>query len=109
MSTLLTTLLNALHSKAGTLVQWAVGSLIGWGVAKLADAGLEIPADVVTQMEAALVMAGAFVVSSLVQYLQAKYAIKVQTAVGAKPDARIRAETLKQVGRLIDAASAPKK
>lgn len=109
MSTLRNVLLNALFSRAGTFIQIAVGAGVGWLASQVQAWGWPMSEAFQESLKEWLMSGGAVIVAAIVQYLQARGILAIQETIGAKPDARPMAKTLQQVGKLIDAASTPKK
>ncbi|WP_425572087.1 hypothetical protein, partial [Prosthecobacter algae] len=90
------------HSKAGMAVQWLVGIVLGAVVTWLTSLGLEIPPEILERLTAALVAAGVWLVTALVQGYQTRNAKALQQQLGVKQDGWIGPKTL-------DVAEAAKK
>lgn len=104
MNVIIYSLLKALHSKAGTLVQWIVGGGLGWLATLALKAGIQVPPEQLEKLQMSLVGFGVYMISALVQRYQAKQAASLQGMVHAKPDSWIGAETLRAVADLAQKA-----
>ena len=101
---------QAVNHKAGTFVQWAVGAFIGWATAKLLSLGIAITDDLKLEATQFGMAAGAFAVSTLIQYLQSKANMKVQAHLGVEQDGWIGPQTVRRaeiVNDVLNSAEQP--
>lgn len=94
-------LISLLHSRVGAVIQWLVGALVGWLAAQTVALGIEIPPAAWESFQVNLAGIGAFLVTFLVQWYQARQAIRLQQTAGVKPDAWIGENTLTAIESLI--------
>lgn len=87
-------LFTLLHSRAGALIQWIVGMVIGWLSSQFIALGIEMPPDAMSQLSMGLSAIGAFLVTFVTQWYQARQARALQATLGAKPDGWIGSTTL---------------
>lgn len=89
-------LLQLFSSRAGGLVQWAVGGGLGWLSAASLRLGIGIPTELHDQLEVTGTAIGAFLVTVLVQWIQAHFNIKVQKVLDAPLDGYIGPKTVRK-------------
>jgi hypothetical protein len=100
-------LISLLHSKSGSIVQWLAGALVGYVTSLLVGLGIELEENTYLKLQESLTIAGAFVVTAIVQYFQSKNSQKVQEVLqtvsdpSLKKDGWIGSETIKALTRLI--------
>lgn len=87
-------LISLLHSRAGAAIQWLVGIFVGWLSTQLIAAGIEISPKALDQLTLSLTGLGAFAITFVVQWYQARQAQKLQATLGTKPDGWIGSTTL---------------
>lgn len=100
MDAIKTLFLQAIHSRAGMAVQWLVGLLLGYLTSQLAIWGIEIPADILAQVQIGLTALGAYLVTSWVQWYQSRQTRQLQQEIGANPDGWLGPKTLQQASEL---------
>jgi hypothetical protein len=99
-------LIAIFHSRAGAVIQWLVGMFIGWLTGEIAALGIEIPAVTYENLSLGLQAGGAFIVTFLVQWYQARQAKKLQSALpGTVQDSWIGNQTIANVQALVDLAT----
>lgn len=102
----MTFFIQLLHSRAGAVIQWLVGLLVGWLTAQAVALGIDIPAESWQLLQTALTGLGAFVITFVVQWYQARQNIRIQTAANVTKDAWIGEKT---VAAIEDLAAAIRK
>jgi hypothetical protein len=87
-------LISLIHSRVGALIQWGVGLFIGWLSSQIIALGIELPPEALSQLSVGLSAIGAFLVTFVTQWYQARQARTLQATLGAKPDGWIGSVTL---------------
>ncbi len=99
---LLSMILRAVNARAGGVIQNGVGAAVGWLTAWLLGRGIALPEDLRTQLEVTLATVGMFVVTTVVQWIQAKANKEVQAALNVEQDGWVGPQTVKRAEQIAE-------
>jgi hypothetical protein len=84
------------------VIQNGVGAAVGWLTAWLLGRGIALPEDLRTQLEVTLATVGMFVVTTVVQWIQAKANKEVQAALNVEQDGWVGPQTVKRAEQIAE-------